>query len=209
MADNYLSIWRHFNKFIIRLDKKSQWWEDRVALFCGYLISKGLPSSTIKSYISAIKSVLRDDGYTWDQNRSILFSLIQACKLKNDVIKCRLPIQRNLLNLILFEVMRVLPNQCYLVVLYRALFALAYYGMMHIGELTQAPGCHAVKAKNVHVGQNKDKIKLVLFTSKTHGRGSYPQYIKIRALPQYFLPSAKRARFFYPFDLVDRFIQLC
>ena len=102
-----------------------------------------------------------------------------------------------------------MPNQCYLVVLYRALFALAYYGMMHIGELTQAPGCHAVKAKNVHVGQNKDKIKLVLFTSKTHGRGSYPQYIKIRALPQYFLPSAKRARFFYPFDLVDRFIQLC
>ena len=101
-AKNYLSIWRHFNKFIIRLDYKPKSWEDRVAIFCAYLIQKGLQSSTIKSYISAIKAVLRDDGYSWDEQRGVLSSLTQACKLQNDRIKCRLLIQKGLLKLIFF-----------------------------------------------------------------------------------------------------------
>ena len=207
-SQNYLSIWRHFNKFIIRLDFKPDRWEDRVAIFCAYLIQKGLQSSTIKSYISAIKSVLRDDGYEWNEKRGLLSSLTQACKLKNDQVKCRLPIQRGLLNLLFFELQRVLPSQSYLVSLYRALFALAYFGLMRIGELTAAPGMHAVKACNTHMGINKNKIKLVLYTSKTHGKGSYPQTIKIQALNNYFSSHVQRARVFCPFQLVNQYLQI-
>ena len=59
---NYLSIWRQFNGFLIRLDKKPKQWEDRVALFLAFQVEKGAQSATIKSYTSAIKSVLKDDG---------------------------------------------------------------------------------------------------------------------------------------------------
>ena len=206
-AKNYLSVWRHFNKFIIRLDYRPLKWEDRVALFCAYLIQKGLQSSTIKSYISAIKKILKDDGYIWDDKQGLLSSLTQACKLQNDKIKCRLPIQRGLLNLLLFELQRVLsPSQNYLLVLYRALFALAYYGLMRIGEL--AEGDHSVKAGNIEVALNKYKIKVILYTSKTHGQGSYPQKIKIQALDQYFSRDARRYRVFCPFLLVHQFLVL-
>ena len=57
--------------------------------------------------------------------------------------------------------------------LYKAVFALAYYGLMHIGELTQ--GNHPVLAKDIHIAKNKDKIRLLLHSSKTHGKESFPQ----------------------------------
>ena len=177
-----------------------------MALFCAYLIQKGIQFSTIKSYISAIKSVLRDDGYAWNAQKGLLSSLIQVCKLQNDKVKCRLPIQRGLLDMFLFEVHRLFPSQIYLIILYRALFALAYYGMMRIGELTQGPGKHAVKACNVHMGDNKNKIKLVLYTSKTHGQGSYPQKIKIQASGNYFPKEMSRNRNFCPFKLVHDYL---
>ena len=37
-AKTYLSVWRQFNNFVISLDTKPQFWEDRVTLFIGYLI---------------------------------------------------------------------------------------------------------------------------------------------------------------------------
>ena len=55
---NYYKIWKLFNEFIIRLDFKPGSWEDRMILFVGYLIQTKKKSSTIQSYISAIKVVL-------------------------------------------------------------------------------------------------------------------------------------------------------
>ena len=53
-----------------------------------------------------------------------------------------------------------------------ALFAMAYYGLMRIGELTA--GEHQVKAKEIHMGQNRNKLLIVLHSSKTHGAESVP-----------------------------------
>ena len=59
-AANYLGIWRHLNKFLIRLDHKENLsWEERTALFGAYLVDGGVQSSTLKSYFSAIKYVLK------------------------------------------------------------------------------------------------------------------------------------------------------
>ena len=176
-ANNYLTIWRSFNKFLIRLDRKPNTWEERTALFCTFLIEKGHQSSTIKSYVSAIKTTLKLDSYIWNDKQVLLEALIKACKLKNDHVSCRFPIKLGLLEMLLFETQRHfrLINQPYLEKLYMAIFALAYYGMMRIGELTQ--GVHTVKAKDVHMGKNKNKIKLLLHMSKTHGKNNEPQVI--------------------------------
>ena len=73
-AETYLSIWRQFNRFIIKLDKKPELWEDRAILFIGYLIDRGMQSSTVKSYISVIKKTLIMDGYKWNDNLVLIRS---------------------------------------------------------------------------------------------------------------------------------------
>ena len=78
-------------------------WEDRTSLFMAYLIDKGVQSSTIKSYVSAIKRTLLNDKYKWKDELILLTSLTKACKLVNDSVRTRLPIHCSLLEMILFE----------------------------------------------------------------------------------------------------------
>ena len=68
--------------------------------------------------------------------------------------------------------------------MYQAVFSLAYYGMMRVGELTYSQ--HCLKAGDLHVAHNKNKILVVLYTSKTHGLESRPQKIKILCSPDSF-----------------------
>ena len=160
-------------------------WEQKTALFGAYLVDTGVQSSTLKSYFSAIKHILRSDGYQWDDNKVLLSALARSCKMENDKVKTRLPIRKGLLEMILFEVKRKWYDgenpQPYLAILYQAIFCLAYYGMLRVGELALSD--HNIKACNIHIGSNKDKILIVLYSSKTHGKESRPQKVKISALP--------------------------
>ena len=201
---NYLGIWRNFNKFLVRLDKMPSTWEQRTILFCAYLIDKGMKSTTIKSHISAIKNVVQLDNYEWDDNQMLLTTLTRACKNINDAVFIRCPIRCNLLEIILFEVDRVLPGQFYLITMYRAFFALTYYGLFRVGEL--AKGDHPAKAKDVHIATNKKKILIVLHSSKMHAKDSLPQKIRISADGQ--ITKKKIGTWFCPFDLAVNFIRI-
>ena len=200
---NYLSVWRHLNKFIINLDSRDNLsWEDRTALFGAYLIDGGIQSSTLKSYFSAIKHVLKLDGYEWNDNKALLSSLVKGCKLENDKLKIRLPIQKGLLEMLMFELQRHFNGQQpqpYLELLYKTMFSLGYYGMLRVGEMTL--GQHTIKACNVHLGNNKDKVLLVLYTSKTHGKESEPQRIKIAVCP-----GEQPSRCFCPIKLTIQYV---
>ena len=141
-------------------------------------MGKNLQSSTVRSYVSAIKSVLVNDGYEWNNGKILLSSLTRSCKIAEDGIKTRLPIQKGLLEIILFEIRREYgETQPYLELLYIALFLLAYYGLLRIGELADSQ--HSIKARNVHDSRNRNKILLILYSSKTHGLESLPQQVKI------------------------------
>ena len=82
----------------------------------------------IRSYVSAIKSTLKADGYAWNDDLLVLESLMKACHLINDTVHIRLPISRNLLEILLFEVDRIFDQQPFLLALFQALYAVAYYG---------------------------------------------------------------------------------
>ena len=103
-AKTYLSIWRQFNKFLIKLDRKPRLWEGRTTLFVGFLIDRGMQSAMVKSYVSAIKKTLVMDGYSWNNNLILISSLAKACKIVNDSVRTRLPIHCGLLEMILYEV---------------------------------------------------------------------------------------------------------
>ena len=82
---NYLCVWRQFNDFIMCLDMIPKSWEERTLLFVEHMIEvHKAQSSTVKSYVSAIKRMLIDDNYKWDDNKILLMSLTRPCRLIND-----------------------------------------------------------------------------------------------------------------------------
>ena len=179
-AHNYYGIWKNFNNFVIKLDIKPTNWEDRVVLYVAYLIQNDRKSTTIKSYVSAIKAVLFNGGIKLKQDAALLSSLTRACKINNDVIRAKLLICKPLVQLLINALKNKFDQQSYLSRMYQALIIATYYGMFRIGELTLSQ--HMLKARDVHIAINKPKLLFVLHSSKTHGRGDMPQMIKITGL---------------------------
>ena len=146
-----------------------------------FLIENNRKSSTIKSYVSAIRVVLKRLGIHICKNNEVLATLIRACRLKNDVIQTRLPIRRGLLEVLIKSIAKCFKSpQLYLVILYKAFMTTAYFGLFRVGELTESE--HVVKAWDIHIALNKDKLMFILHTSKTHNQGSKPQIIKIEGV---------------------------
>ena len=130
-------------------------------------------------------------------------TLTRACRVVNDKVKTRLPIHLGLLEMILFEVECLYSQQRHLEILYKTIFVLAYYGLFRIGKLTWST--HRVRAKDVHIAVNKDKLLLILYTSKTHGKEARPQKIKIEAAQH---DRRQKQRLFCPFKLARKYLNL-
>ena len=176
---SYLKIWRGFNEFYLRLDIKPTTWEDCVILYAGYLADQKRKSGTIKSYVSAVKAVLRFVNVEINEDRILLGAITKVCRLQNDYATPKLPIHKKLLNLLISQLGSLFGDQPYLLALYQAMFTTAYYGLSRIREITK--GSHPILAKDVHIGSNKKKLMFILHTSKTHWKNNKPQLIKITA----------------------------
>ena len=133
--------------------------------------------------MSAIRTVLAEDGFKLCSDNFTISSLTRACKIRNDRIVVKLPIHKNLLTLLLKEITSWMneTGQSYLKILYLALFAATYYGLLRIGEVMHSP--HCILAENVHMGVNKKKLLFILPSSKTHNRCDNPQTIRICSTP--------------------------
>ena len=175
-------------------------------LFVGHLINIGRKSTTIRSYVSAIRAVLQNWKIKLKEDKLLLKSLTQACRIHYDTISNRLPIRKSLLHLILNATEKVFdPPQPYLTTLYQAMFSAAYYGLLRVGEITNSP--HVIKAKDVQIGDNKDKIMFILHSSKTHGKGDKPQIIKIMSEAlQNFSKVVQRDDHLCPFKLISDYL---
>ena len=204
---NYHAIWKLFSRFFIRLDVKLKDWNDRVTPYVAYLIDSHHQSSTIKSYVSAIRYVLKKLGVKLCSHNEQLASLILACKLKNDRIQLRFPIRRGLVEILVKSVDKVFTSQQpYLTKLYRALIITTYFGLFRVGEVTASN--HVVKAKDVHIATNKNKLMFVLHTSKTHNLGSKPQIIKINGNITARVEGKRPGQSFCPFKILREYINV-
>ena len=180
--ETYHRIWKLFNQFFVKLDVKPCSWEDRLVLFTGFLVHSKLKSSTVKSYISAFRAVLAELGERINPDNYRLKSLTRACRLRNDVIVHKLLITKGVLKLLLDVVKNIFgAEQPYLLAMYLALFSTVYHSLFKIGEIASGP--HVILAKNVHIGENKNKMLFILQSSKTHGKGDKPQIVKIISKP--------------------------
>lgn len=102
----YHSIFTRFLKFVQRLTRKPQAWEDKMNLYATFLKEKTRKSNTLKSYMSGIRSILTADGVVLDNDKLALQAIVRAFKLKNDwkTVTTRMPINLRLLKNILDQV---------------------------------------------------------------------------------------------------------
>ena len=199
-AANYHTIWKGFNKFILQLDSKPKTWEQRLCLYGTFLVESGIQSSTLRSYFSAIKKTLTLDGYKFNEDLVLLSSISKACRIINDRVQPRQPIKLRMLELLLFELERIFNTQYYLEIVYKTMLIIGFYGLLRIGEVAYSQ--HCIKAAHISMGVNKNKILIILYSSKTHGAESSPQKIKI------IQANGKQRQFFCPFKLMSKFIKI-
>ena len=174
---NYYTIWKIFNQFFVKLDVKPRNWEDRITLFTGYLVQNGRKSTTIRSYISALKAELKMNKIKVSTDDYLLASLMKACRLRNHKVITKFPIQKPMLHVMIDKVSILFGSQPYLKCLYQAILITTYYRLFRIGEVTGRS--HPIKARDFHIAMNKRKLLFVLHMSKTHGLQNNPQIIKI------------------------------
>ena len=102
---NYHAICTLFIEFHIQPDKKPEKWGDRISLFATHLVKTKHQSPTVKSYCSAVKTILRQEIVHVEENNYILYTLVKACKMQNDrLYMIRMPIQKRLLAMILEQI---------------------------------------------------------------------------------------------------------
>ena len=133
MDINYYSVWKQFNEFFVQLDRKPTRWEDRIALFLTHLFDTGkIQSKTIRSYSSVLRSVLKAEDIHIDKDSYSSSALVKVCKLQNDVLNIRLPIQKNLLTSLLDRVDEYYnkKEQVHLTTMYKAIILTGYYGLL-------------------------------------------------------------------------------
>lgn len=180
----YRNRWVAFNKFMQQFDVMPQTWEERLHIYAAHLVDNKKQSSTVRSYITAIRQILRIADIEIKEDKYLLSSLIKACKLKNDRLYIRMPIRKSLLIQLLKKVDEYYDRtkgQIYLAKLLKAMFSMAYFGMMRVSEITMSD--HTVKAPNVRYAKNKNKISITLYSSKTHSIKDPPQFISINEQP--------------------------
>ena len=172
----------------------------------------GHPSSTIATYVSAIRDVLRSDGVKVEENSVVLSSLLRSCRVNNkSETSLRLPIRRSLLHMLTDKIEnRFLDDstQPFLCKLYKAILMAGYYDLLRIGEVTTAECNHYIRYSDVHLAPQKEKILFVLRTSKTHNFGNTPQIIKISSLTSEDKPTMISRFKYCPYRIIYNYLQI-
>ena len=177
----YHNVRHLFAKFYAQLDRKPKLWNDRILLFVAYLVDAcKLKSTTVRSYVSAIKGVLVEDEVEIENDSFELKALTRACRLKNDSHHQI----SNLQGFTYADTKEIGNTSWRSTILAETLPSFVQYCLFWSpegGEVTDSE--HSIRVKNTHIRTNKDKILLVLDSSKTHNKGDKPQKIKISSIP--------------------------
>lgn len=198
----YRTAYLYFTRFNLSLNNMPECLDDQLAVYVAYRVELGDHSGTVETYLSGIKYMLNKDGIQINTRTARLRSMIKACKYKNDYVIHRMPISETLLVKLIKELDRLFHFQPFLCKLYRCMMVLGFYGMLWVGEM--ASGDHPILARDVHFNHRLKKVQIILHTSKTHGLGDQPQYVKFDTHDlRVFLYSKK----FCPYQVVCDYLQ--
>ena len=183
-----------------------------VVEFTAWLSTQGVSPSTAKSYMAGIGFHCKISGFVDVTQFFIITKMLSGMTRLDARVDQRFPISPELL----VKIIQVLPVVCssvYETTLFSAIFSLAFYGFLRVGELVVASKGewgHALLAHTVKVKDHGGTIELELSHSKTDqaGKGVIINLQKIESptcpvsLVKQFLAIRKRASciFFCHFD---------
>lgn len=148
-----------------------------IALFISFMHSHMYATSTIRTFVSAIGYVHKINGLP---DPTISFTIQKAftgLKKLRPTLDKRQPITPS----ILFTLLNKLPSICktrYRLVLFRAMFLLAFFALCRVGEITVSPANHNLQLNNVQFYRRPCSY-IISFASFKHS--SRPQSVKIEA----------------------------
>ena len=158
---------------------------------------------TIKSYATAIKSILASENIQISHDAYKLSALVRVCRLKKDKqsVAMQLPILKNLHDRLLDHMREYFmqKGQLYLATLCQVLILTGYYGLLRVGEMTL--GTHPILACNMQRSRNRQKFQMVLKTSKNHSVCNPLQRITI-------FSELESNRFYCPYHIITDYIEL-
>lgn len=152
-------FWTSFNKFLIKLDRMLLTWEDCIYVYIAHLVNNKKSINTVKSYLSAIRLILKWDGIDLQEDKNLLSSLLTTCKLKNKSLFIRMAIRFKILKAVIDHTDKML-NRCgqeYLGMLLKAMFCTAYFGLLRVGEMVQSND--QIKLKNLNFAKNRERSR--------------------------------------------------
>ena len=108
--------------------------QNTVLFFIGFLSLKGLSSSTITTYVSAIGYVHKISNLHNPTTNFLVQKVLASVNKINPSLDPRLPITLNILHQLIQALPQVVNNY-YHIILLRAMFLVAFYGLMRVGEI--------------------------------------------------------------------------
>ena len=109
---------------------------DQIILFVGYLSNSGFASASITSYTSAIGYIHKLLNLPDPTGQFMVQKLLSACNKVNNSVDTRLPITISILQR-LVQALDHTVSTPYLRQLFKAMYSIAFFGLMRLGEITQ------------------------------------------------------------------------
>lgn len=171
-SSSYTHAWSTFRnfaeKYSLRTDIPIQ--QHILVLYVAFLFSQDYAPSTITSYLSAISHVHKLNGLQDPCSSFVVQKVLTGARKLKPTTDVRIPITRAILHKLLDSLQHTISN-LYEKILFRAMFSLAFYGFLRIGEITSSL---TVPNKNLlHFNQISivnDTI-LIKFVSYKHSLG--------------------------------------
>ena len=107
----------------------------KMALFITYMYEKALAPATICTYAASITTCHKLANFQDPSSSLLVKKLLIATKKAKSTKDCRLPITKNILNLFLKN-LHIVTETGTEYITYRAMFLLAFYAFLRIGEIT-------------------------------------------------------------------------
>lgn len=172
-----------FNDFRLRYRFFAVWPVpvSHVASFVSYCFQQGYSPATVATYLSSLSFVHKLRHFPDPTESFVIKKILEGFKRLGSRQDNRAPITKD----ILIQICHTLQFICfshYEVILFRACFSLAYFGLFRVGELVhtdQRQAGYALKLDDIKFGQNIVKVRVRV--SKTN-HTSQPVFLHIGAI---------------------------
>ena len=177
---------------------------DHLLLYIAFCYRQNLAASTTKTHIAALSFTFKLGNYQdLTQHFLVKKQLVGFTKL-NPSVDARLPITRSILKK-LIEVLPHISNSTFIRTMLHAMFLLAFYAFLRIGEMTKTGSAkqHFIVAKHVKYIRTDQLEKCIELTIPHCKHSNKSVTILIRDNPSKILCPMLPADDFHPFDFTN------